>query len=88
MGCTPRLQAGAVSVLNNGACCRDDARSVLVTMSVELGGTYLPFVLDVLQSALPVKGYMAPVLGYTLHAVLAGLVKVRCCWLQTQTPRS
>ena len=63
--------------LHVAACCgRDDARSVLVTLSVELGGSYLPFVLDVLQSALPPKGYMGPVLGYTLHAVLAGLVKV------------
>ena len=49
-------------------------------MTVELGGSYLPFVLDVLQSALPQKGYMAPVLGYTLHAVLAGLVKVCTAW--------
>ena len=46
-------------------------------MTKELGPEYLPFVLDVLESALPPRGYMAHVLGYTLHAVLAGVVEVR-----------
>ena len=45
-------------------------------MAAELGPDYLPFVLDVLQSALPMRGYTAHVLGFTLHSVLAGVVKV------------
>lgn len=41
--------------------CRDDARAVLVSMSRELGPDYLPFVCDVLRSALPLRGYTAQV---------------------------
>ena len=39
--------------------CSDDARAVLVSMARELGADYLPFVCDVLRSALPLKGYLA-----------------------------
>ena len=56
---------------------RDDARTVLVAMVAELGPEYLPFAITVLRSALPAKGYMGHVLGFTLHAVLAALVQVR-----------
>lgn len=59
------------------AGCRDDARTVLVAMVAELGPQYLPFAITVLRSALPAKGYMGHVLGFTLHAVLAALVQVR-----------
>ena len=61
---------------------------MLVTMTKELGPEYLPFVLDVLDSALPPRGYMAHVLGYTLHAVLAGLVQVGGCRTQGSGMRS
>ena len=55
---------------------RDDARTVLVAMVAELGPEYLPFAITVLRSALPARGYMGHVLGFTLHAVLAALVQV------------
>lgn len=60
-------------------CCRrrDDARAVLLSMAAELGPDYLPFVIDVLQSALPNRGYTAHVLGFTLHSVLAAVARVR-----------
>ena len=51
-------------------------RTVLLSMAAELGPDYLPFVLDVLQSALPNRGYTAHVLGFTLHSVLAAVAKV------------
>ncbi|KAK9845304.1 hypothetical protein WJX81_002986 [Elliptochloris bilobata] len=54
---------------------RDDARTVLVAMVAELGSEYLPFAITVLRSALPSKGYMGHVLGFTLHAILAVLVQ-------------
>ena len=56
---------------------RDDARTVLVAMVAELGPEYLPFAITVLRTALPAKGYIGHVLGFTLHAVLAALVQVR-----------
>ena len=74
---TMTTQLGPCQALSVEVCvCRDDARSVLVTMTKELGREYLPFILDVLESALPPRGYMAHVLGFTLHAVLAALVEV------------
>ncbi|KAK9808411.1 hypothetical protein WJX73_001754 [Symbiochloris irregularis] len=54
---------------------RDDARSVLLSMAAELGPDYLAYVLDVLQSALPSRGYTAHVLGFTAHSVLAAMAK-------------
>ncbi len=54
---------------------RDDARAVLVSMAVELGPYYLPYICRVLQAALPDKGFTAHVVGYTAHAVLEGLAK-------------
>lgn len=45
-------------------------------MTAELGQQYLPFLLDVLESALPEKGYMGHVKGYTLHFILEALAKV------------
>ena len=56
--------------------CRDDARNVLASMAAELGPNYLPFVLDVLETALPDKGYMGHIRGYTLHFLLEALNKV------------
>ena len=77
-------------VLIIAACtCRDDARTVLVAMAVELGLDYLPFVVEVLQSALPARGYTAHVLGFTLHSVLDAVAKVwshmtrSCCPMRT-----
>ena len=55
---------------------RDDARNVLASMTAELGPDYLPFVLDVLETALPDKGYMGHIRGYTLHFLLEALNKV------------
>ena len=49
---------------------RDDARDVLADMTKELGPTYLPFVIQVLRSSLPSRGFTAHVLGYTFHQVL------------------
>ena len=55
---------------------RDDARNVMAAMVAELGPTYLGFALDVLESALPDRGYMGHIRGYTLHFLLEGLSKV------------
>ncbi len=52
-------------------------------MVAELGPDYLPFAVQVLESACPSKGYTAHVLGYTVHALLERLAQVRlgqgCC---------
>lgn len=56
--------------------CRDDARTVLVAMVAELGPQYLSYAIDTLRSALPRRGYMGHVQAYTVHALLAGLMKV------------
>ena len=45
-------------------------------MVAELGSGYLGFVLDVLESALPQKGFMGHVRGYTLHCILEAVGKV------------
>lgn len=66
------FQARVLSLL----CCRDDARNVLAAMTAELGPQYLPFVLDVVESALPQKGYMGHIHGYTLHYILEAVGKV------------
>lgn len=50
---------------------------MLVAMVAELGREYLPFAITVLRSALPPRGYMGHVLGFTLHAMLAALVQAR-----------
>lgn len=71
--------------------CRDDARTVLVAMVVELGPQYLCYAIDTLRSALPRRGYMGHVQGYTVHALLAGLMKVcdqRACPLYAGHGRS
>lgn len=52
---------------------RDEARKVFVAMVAELGAPYLRFGVEVLQGALPAKGYTAQVLGYTTHALLDAL---------------
>ena len=49
---------------------RDEARDVLSDMTKELGPMYLPFVIQVLKSSLPSRGFTAHVLGYTFHQVL------------------
>ena len=46
-------------------------------MVAELGALYLPFAAEVLQGALPARGYTAHVLGYTVHALLEALSQVR-----------
>ena len=56
--------------------CRDDARTVYVAMVQELGPQYLKFAISVLRSALPPRGYMAHVQGYTVHAVLHAVTQV------------
>lgn len=48
----------------------------MAAMVAELGTDYLGFALDVLESALPSKGYMGHIRGYTLHYLLQGLCKV------------
>ena len=50
---------------------------MLAAMVAELGPVYLPFVLDVLESALPAKGYMGHILGYSMHFLLEALAKAR-----------
>lgn len=55
---------------------RDATRGVLVQMCCELGPRYLPYAVEVLQSSLPDRGFTAHVVGYSLHAILAGLIKV------------
>ena len=57
-------------------CCRDDARTVYVAMVAELGAQYLKFAISVLRSALPPRGYMGHVQGYTVHAVLQAVMQV------------
>ena len=49
----------------------------MAAMVAELGPTYLGFALDVLESALPDRGYMGHIRGYTLHYLLEGLSKVK-----------
>ena len=63
---------------------RDDARSVLGEMARELGPLYLAYVIQVLKTSLPSRGYMAHVIGYTLHDVLQAVVSS----LKYQEPRS
>lgn len=46
-------------------------------MMAELGMPYLFFAISALHNACPARGYTAHVLGYTLHAVLETLSKVR-----------
>lgn len=48
----------------------------MAAMVAELGPHYLGFALDVLESALPDRGYMGHIRGYTLHYLLEGLSKV------------
>ena len=59
--------------------CRDDVRTVYVAMVAELGPQYLKFAISVLRSALPPRGYMAHVQGYTVHAVLQAVMQVPLC---------
>lgn len=49
---------------------RDDARKILASMAAELGPMYLTFVIQVLKTSLPLRGFTAHVLGYTFHDVL------------------
>lgn len=53
---------------------RDGARSILAEMTAELGPIYLPFVVQVLKTSLPSRGFTAHVLGYTFHDVLKAVV--------------
>ena len=48
----------------------------MAAMVAELGPKYFGFAVDVLESALPNKGYMGHIRGYTLHYLLEGLSKV------------
>ena len=52
---------------------RDDAREVLIGLATELGDKYLMYVLHVLKSSLPMRGFTAHVLGYTTYFVMEGL---------------
>ena len=54
-------------------------------MVAELGPHYLKFALGVLRSALPPRGYMGHVQGYTAHAVLQAVMRVQ---IQTCIPFS
>lgn len=54
-------------------------------MVAELGPHYLKFALGVLRSALPPRGYMGHVQGYTAHAVLQAVMRVQ---IQTSVPVS
>ena len=45
-------------------------------MVQELGPQYVKFAISVLRSALPPRGYMAHVQGYTVHAVLQAVMQV------------
>ncbi len=49
---------------------RDDARNVLAAMTKELGPMYFVFIIQVLKTSLPLRGFTAHVLGYTFHDVL------------------
>lgn len=49
---------------------RDDARNVLAAMTKELGPMYFVFIVQVLKTSLPLRGFTAHVLGYTFHDVL------------------
>ncbi|KAK8733373.1 hypothetical protein OTU49_006606 [Cherax quadricarinatus] len=51
---------------------REESRSMLVKIMLELGGKYLPWLVNDLQSILT-SGYQAHVLVYTLHSVLTQL---------------
>lgn len=55
----------------------------MADMVAELGPKYLGFALDVLESALPEKGYMGHIRGYTLHYLLEGLCKVCHAFMAT-----
>ena len=50
---------------------------MFVRMVAELGPAYTTYAAEVLRGALPDKGYTAQVLGYTLHALLEALSRVR-----------
>lgn len=47
-----------------------------MAMVAELGAQYLKFAISVLRSALPPRGYMGHVQGYTVHAVLQAVMQV------------
>ncbi|XP_069175512.1 small subunit processome component 20 homolog [Procambarus clarkii] len=51
---------------------REESRNMLVKIMVELGGRYLPWLVNDLQSILT-SGFQAHVLVYTLHSVLSQL---------------
>ncbi|KAG7172232.1 small subunit processome component 20 homolog [Homarus americanus] len=51
---------------------REEARNMLVKIMIELGGVYLPWLVNDLQCILT-RGFQAHVLVYTLHAVLSQL---------------
>lgn len=51
---------------------RDEARSMLIKIMVEIGGSYLLWTVRDLRSILT-RGYQAHVLVYTLHAILSQL---------------
>ncbi|XP_050735563.1 small subunit processome component 20 homolog [Eriocheir sinensis] len=51
---------------------REEARNMLVKVMVELGGHYLPWLVNDLRSILT-RGFQTHVLVYTLHAVLSQL---------------
>lgn len=72
-----RFPAEEESLLIHVCVLRDEARKVFVAMVAELGSPYLRFGVEVLQAALPAKGYTAQVLGYTVHALLDALSHVR-----------
>ena len=56
---------------------RDDIRAVLVVLAYELGPRYMPYMLQVLWSSLPNRGYTSHVVGYVAHAVIDSLVNAR-----------
>lgn len=54
---------------------RDDARTVLASMAKELGPMYLIFIIQVLKTSLPLRGFTAHVLGYTFHEILKSIAQ-------------
>ncbi len=70
------LQSVAGLLRSRAQWVRDEARAVLVSMALELGPEYMPYICNVLRAALPDKGYTAHVIGFTVTAVLEAFQRV------------
>ena len=74
----PRALRSVCNLLKNRQQkVRDDVRSVLVVLASELGPRYMPYMLQVLRSSLPNRGYTSHVVGYVAHAVIDSVVTAR-----------